>query len=183
VIFLKLQYYILRIIQLFTFNHYFKKRVAKAHYTFNVARYSKQGVELGKNTILIDCKFSSSSKGDKFYIGNNCTITGVTLLAHDASPTLFLPELVNFEPSYLPGARRSYRAPIHIGDNVLIGWGSIVLPGVTIGSNVVIGAGSVVSKNIPDNSVAVGNPARVIKDIGSYKEAYYKCLNDFSERF
>ncbi len=182
-IFLKLQYYILRIIQLFTLNHYLKNRVAKAHYAFNVARYSKQGVELGKNTILIDCKFSSSSKGDKFYIGNNCTITGVTLLAHDASPTLFLPELVNFEPPYLPGARRSYRAPIHIGDNVFIGWGSIVLPGVTIGSNVVIGAGSVVSKNIPDNSVAVGNPARVIKDIGSYKEAYYKCLNDFPERF
>jgi acetyltransferase-like isoleucine patch superfamily enzyme len=54
---------------------------------------------------------------------------------------------------------------------------------VTIGSNVVIGAGSVVSKNIPDNSVAVGNPVRVIKNIDSYKEAYYKCLHDFPERF
>jgi maltose O-acetyltransferase len=56
--------------------------------------------------------------------------------------------------------------PIVIGDNVWLGGGVIVLPGVTIGENSVIGAGAVVSKDIPANVVAVGNPARVIKRIG-----------------
>ncbi len=58
-----------------------------------------------------------------------------------------------------------YAYPITVGDNVWIGGGVHVLPGVTIGSNVVIGAGSVVVKNIPDNSVAVGNPCKVIRGI------------------
>lgn len=55
--------------------------------------------------------------------------------------------------------------PITIGDNVWLGGGAIVLPGVTIGDNTVIGAGAVVTKDIPANSVAVGNPARVVREI------------------
>ena len=51
-----------------------------------------------------------------------------------------------------------------MGDNVWIGGGAIILPGVTIGNNVVIGAGSIVTKDIPDNVIAVGNPCRVIKE-------------------
>lgn len=58
-----------------------------------------------------------------------------------------------------------YAYPITVGDNVWIGAGVQVLPGVTIGSDVVIGAGSVVVRNIPDHSVAVGNPCRVIRRI------------------
>lgn len=56
--------------------------------------------------------------------------------------------------------------PVTIGDNVWIGGSTTILPGVTIGNNVVIGAGSVVVKDLPDNVVAVGNPARVTKHIG-----------------
>ena len=55
--------------------------------------------------------------------------------------------------------------PITVGNNVWIGAGTTVLAGVTIGDNVTIGAGSVVVKDIPSNSVAVGNPARVVRTI------------------
>ncbi len=56
-------------------------------------------------------------------------------------------------------------APITIGNNVWLGGGAIICPGVTIGENSSIGAGSVVTKSIPANSVAVGNPCRVIRPI------------------
>lgn len=55
-------------------------------------------------------------------------------------------------------------APVVIGNNVWIGGGAIILPGVTIGNNVVIGAGSVVTKDIPDNKIAYGVPCKVIRD-------------------
>jgi NDP-sugar pyrophosphorylase family protein len=55
--------------------------------------------------------------------------------------------------------------PIRIGSNVWIGMNAVVLPGVIIGDNVVIGAGSIVTKSIPANSMAAGNPCRVIRNI------------------
>lgn len=55
--------------------------------------------------------------------------------------------------------------PIHIGKNVWIGSGSVILSGVSIGDNAVIGAGSVVTKDIPENMIAVGSPAKVIKSV------------------
>ena len=58
-----------------------------------------------------------------------------------------------------------YAKPIEVGNNVWIGGNVVVLPGVTIGDNVVIGAGSIVTKDIPSNSVAVGNPCKVIKEL------------------
>jgi maltose O-acetyltransferase len=57
-------------------------------------------------------------------------------------------------------------APITIGSRVWIGGGSIVLPGVTIGENTTIGAGSVVTRDLPANVLAVGNPCRVIRELG-----------------
>ena len=58
---------------------------------------------------------------------------------------------------------KTLAAPVTIGNHVWIGGGVIILPGVTIGDNVVIGAGSVVTKDIPSDSVAYGNPCRVVK--------------------
>lgn len=59
---------------------------------------------------------------------------------------------------------KTLTAPVIIGDNVWIGGGAIIMPGVTIGDNVVIGAGSVVTKDIPSNKIAYGNPCRVMRD-------------------
>ena len=67
-----------------------------------------------------------------------------------------------------PGPRRDKweaAAPITIGDNVWLGGGVIVCPGVSIGENTVVGAGAVVTRDLPANVVAVGNPARVIRQI------------------
>nr|WP_302583589.1 DapH/DapD/GlmU-related protein [uncultured Schaedlerella sp.] len=64
--------------------------------------------------------------------------------------------------------------PIKVGNDVYIGNNVIILPGVTIGNNIIIGAGAVVSKDIPDNSVAVGVPARVIKSADEYLEKLKK---------
>ena len=76
----------------------------------------------------------------------------------------------------LPALRKKaaqYNLPVRIGDNVWIGAGAIILPGVTIGENSVIGAGSVVTKDIPANVVAVGNPCRVLRPIGPEDQEYY----------
>ncbi|MEG1551379.1 MAG: DapH/DapD/GlmU-related protein, partial [Oscillospiraceae bacterium] len=68
-----------------------------------------------------------------------------------------------------------FNIPVHIGNNVWIGAGAIILPGVNIGDNSVIGAGSVVTKDIPENVVAVGNPCKVLRKISERdKEYYYK---------
>ena len=61
--------------------------------------------------------------------------------------------------------RCEWARPVTIGDNVWIGGSVTILPGVTIGDNVTIGAGSVVTHDIPSNTIAVGNPCRVIKNL------------------
>lgn len=95
--------------------------------------------------------------GDYTMIGPNVTI------ASAGHP--ILPELR--EKGY------QYNMQVHIGKNCWIGAGSVILPGVTIGDNTVIGAGSVVTKDIPENVVAVGNPCRVLREIGERDREYY----------
>lgn len=66
-----------------------------------------------------------------------------------------------------------YNKEVHIGNNVWIGAGAVIVPGVTIGDNSVIGGGSVVTRDIPANVVAVGNPCRVLREIGEHDRKYF----------
>lgn len=98
-------------------------------------------------------------------LGHDVYITnGVRFITHDGGTLLFRKQCPDLEIT----------KPIVVGDNVYIGNNVLLLPGVTIGNNVVIGAGAVVSRDIPDNSVAVGVPARVIKTAEEYLEKIKK---------
>ncbi len=98
-------------------------------------------------------------------IGNDVTLApGVRLIAHDASPKKW--------------AGYTKIGLISIGNNVFIGAQSVVLNNVKIGNNVVIGAGSVVTRDIPDNSVACGNPARVVGTFDKYSEKINGLLSE-----
>lgn len=115
----------------------------------------KNGVKIGKNVQLLNAHIDWNH-GFLISIGNNVTITNAAILSHDGSTKGFI--------GY------SKIGNVTIGDNVFIGYGSVVLPNVTIGNNVIVGAGSIVTKNIPENSVVVGNPARVIMTLDKYLE-------------
>ena len=74
---------------------------------------------------------------------------------------------------YLRAKGLEYNRDVHIGENVWIGAGVVIVPGISIGDNSVIGAGSIVVKDIPANVVAVGNPCRVIREIGEHDREYF----------
>ncbi len=95
--------------------------------------------------------------GDKVMIGPNVTIATAN---HPILPVLRERAL-------------QYNKDIHIGNNVWIGAGVIIVPGITIGDNSVIGAGSVVTKDVPENVVAAGNPCRVLREIGERDREYF----------
>ncbi len=116
-----------------------------------------RGLKLGKNVEIIDTFFFDPSHCYLISIGDNCTICpGVRLIAHDASTYKFL--------GYTKLGK------IDIKENCFIGDSTIVLLGVTIGPNSIVGAGSIVTKNIPPNTVAAGNPARVVCSLDEYLE-------------
>lgn len=118
-----------------------------------IEQIRKGGGTVGNNVHIIA---SSIDMGEPYLlkIGNNVTITGVKILTHDAS----LKKTLGY----------SKTGKVHIGDDVFVGWGSIILPNTTIGNKVVIGAGTVIAKDIPDNSVVVGNPCRILCTYDEY---------------
>ena len=97
------------------------------------------------------------------YVGDLTMIGPTVTISAGGHPVL--PEL------RLAGAQ--YNMAIHIGKNCWIGAGALIMPGVVIGDNTVIGAGSVVTKDIPANVVAVGNPCKVMREIGERDRIYY----------
>ena len=125
------------------------------------ANWAGHHVHMGKN---VYANFNLTLVDDgEIYIGDYTMIGPNVTIATAGHPVL--PELR--QEAY------QFNIPVHIGKNVWIGAGVIILPGVTVGDNTVIGAGSVVTKDIPSDVVAVGNPCRVLRPIGEKDRIYY----------
>ena len=171
-------------------------------YDFNATR----PMEIEKRTMLlkemfakigegcyIEPPFHANFGGKHVYFGKgvyanfNLTLVDDTYI-YVGDYTMFGPNVTVATAGHpiLPALREKgyqYNAPVTIGKNCWLGAGVIVLPGVKIGDNVVIGAGSVVTKDLPDNVIAVGNPCRVLRQVGEKDKEYY-CKNhkrDISE--
>lgn len=115
--------------------------------------------------------------GDFVYANFNLTLVDDTDI-YVGSYTMIGPNVTIASAGHpiLPKLREKlyqYNIPVRIGKNCWIGAGAVLLPGVTIGDNTVIGAGSVVTKDIPANVVAVGNPCRVLREIGEKDREFY----------
>ena len=115
--------------------------------------------------------------GDRVYANFNLTLVDDTHI-YVGEGTMLGPNVVLASAGHpiLPELREvqyQYNMPVHIGKNCWLGAGVIVLPGVSIGDNTVVGAGSVVTKDLPANVIAVGNPCRVLREIGERDREFY----------
>jgi galactoside O-acetyltransferase len=161
-------------------------------YDFNMTRPSELDkrakmlkemfAEIGEDC-YIEPPFHSNWGGHHVHFGKSVYANfGLTMVddthIYVGDYTMFGPNVVVATAGHpiLPELREKayqYNMPVHIGRNCWIGAGALILPGVTIGDNTVIGAGSVVTKDIPSNVVAVGNPCKVLREIGEHDKEYY----------
>lgn len=114
-------------------------------YGYNLRLGSR--VYANHNLVVLDCV--PVTIGDNVLFGPNVVLSTAT---HPLDPAIRLQAL-------------EYARPIVIGNNVWVGAGVVVLPGVEIGENTTVGAGSIVTRSLPANCVAVGNPCRVVRDL------------------
>ena len=138
--------------------------------------------EIGENC-YIEPPFHSNFGGGHVHFGNNIYANFNLTLVDDThiyvgDYTMFGPNVTVATAGHpiLPELREKgyqYNAPVHIGRNCWIGAGAVILPGVTLGDNVVVGAGSIVTKDLPSNVVAVGNPCKVLREVGERDREYY----------
>lgn len=122
---------------------------------YTTKKLIKMGMQVGENFTRLNGVILDPSHCWLIEIGDNVTMAPrVHILAHDASTKIFL--------NYTKIGR------VTIGNNVFIGAESVVLPNVKIGDNVIVGANSTVTKDIPDNVVVAGNPARIMCTLEEY---------------
>ena len=138
--------------------------------------------EIGDNC-YIEPPFYANWGGHHVHLGNNVYANyGVTFVddthIYIGDNTMLAPNVVLATAGHpinpeLRAKGLQYNLPVCIGKNCWLGAGVIVLPGVTIGDNTVVGAGSVVTKDLPAGVVAVGNPCRVLRQVGQQDQIYY----------
>lgn len=124
-------------------------------------KLEERGFIHGKNFNM----YNSSIDWSHTYLvecGDDVTLSHSTILAHDASCRIY--------------TGKSKIGRVRIGSRVFVGYNSIILPNVEIGDDVIIGAGSVVTKDIPDNSIVAGNPAKIIGNTMEFKEKHIELL-------
>ena len=125
------------------------------------ANFGGKHVHFGKN---VYANYNLTMVDDShIYVGDNTMIGPNVTIATAGHP---------IDPA-LRDVQAQFNMEVHIGRNVWLGGGCVLLPGVSIGDNTVIGAGSIVTKDIPANVVAYGNPCRVIREIGEHDRKYY----------
>ena len=153
--------------------------------TEQAARFAKlqeMFAEVGEGP-YVESPFYANFGGRHVHLGRNVyTNFGVTFVddthIYIGDYTMLGPNVVIATAGHPidPDLRRrglQYNLPVRIGSNCWLGAGVIVLPGVTIGDNTVVGAGSVVTKDLPSGVVAVGNPCRVMREIGEKDREFY----------
>lgn len=125
------------------------------------ANWGGAHLHLGKN-VYANFNFTVVDDGH-IYIGDGTMIGPNVTIATAGHPICTELRARNYQ----------YNANVHIGKNVWIGAGAVLLPGITVGDGAVIGAGAVVTRDIPADVVAVGNPCRVLRPVGECDRAYY----------
>lgn len=135
--------------------NYIKEFVYRLRGEYTTEKLIKMGMEVGKNFKRLNGVILDPAHCWLIKIGDNVTLAPrVHILCHDASTKTFL--------NYTKIGR------VIIGNNVFIGAESVVLAGVSIGNNVIIGANSTVTNDVPDNSVYVGSPAKLLCSLDEY---------------
>jgi acetyltransferase-like isoleucine patch superfamily enzyme len=124
-----------------------------------VAHARSIGVRVGQNCRLIGVSFGSEPY--LVSLGDHVSATATSFITHDGGVWVFRDRRPDGD----------LIAPISVGNNVFLGTGVIILPGVSIGDNVVVGAGAVVTRDLPPNCVAVGVPAKPIRSLDEYWQA------------
>lgn len=156
------------------------KKFIKVSEGFTTGRYcrieaysqgNKKIIIFGRNVQIND--FVHITAMENVTIGNNVLLASKIYIS-DCSHGSYDGNENDSSPGTPPIDRDYKTSPVIILDNVWIGESVSILPGVTIGENVIIGANSVVTKNIPANSIAVGNPARIIKKYNLESEIWEK---------
>lgn len=143
----------------------YREGVLKKKRDLYIQGLRNRGLNLGVNVQFAGDVFLDPSHCFLINIGNNVTFApNVRLIAHDASTKQFL------------GFTRI--GMVTIRDDCFIGDSVVILPGVTIGPHAIVGAGSVVSKDVPQNSVVVGCPARVMCTLEEYLSKRKKAAED-----
>lgn len=143
-----------------------KELIYRLRGEYTTEKLVSMGMKVGKNFERLNNVLIDDSHAWLIEIGDNVTLAPrVHILAHDASTKKFL------------GYTKI--GSVKIGNNVFVGAESVLLPGIQIGNNVIIGANSTVVHDIPNNSVVVGSPARVLCSLDEYIEKEQNNMKEF----